>query len=139
MEEEFLVMNYKRLLRLGSTVDEAVEPAFHDECNYLTQDEVTYLMTELRRLQDSYFPDIPMADSLKHAKRFLYNIPRNIFNLIKKVNESGEDEILSPLYMIYPLLAAGMCTHLQRIYLERLSYSILDTNDYEEEGVDEDE
>ena len=139
MEEEFLVMNYKRVLRLGSTVDEAVEPTFEGEDSYLTEEEVLYLMTELKRLQDSYFPDVPMSDSLKHAKQFLYNIPRNVFKLIRKIDDEDGEEILSPLFMIYPLLAAGLGIYTQKMYLERLSYSILSTDEEVEEEVDEDE
>ena len=129
-------MNYKRILRLGSTVVETVEPEDMD-CNYLTSEEVAYLMTEFKRLQEEYFPDVPISSSLKHAKRFLYNIPRNVYNLIMKVEESDVNEVVSPLFMIYPLLATGLGISTQKMYLERLSYSISNKDD--EEEVDDDE
>jgi hypothetical protein len=123
-------MNYKRLLRVGSTVVETVEPrVVDDESTYLTDDEVEYIMTRLKHLQEEYFLDLPLASSLKHAKKFLYNIPKNVFNLIKKVDEEQPDSLLSPLFMIYPLLTTGIGIETQRVYLERISYSIKDEGD----------
>ena len=123
-------MDFRMLLRLGSAVVETAEPIIvSEEETYLTDEEVEYMMIGLKHIESEYYPDIPMAGSLKHAKKFLYNIPRSVFNVIKKVDESDCDEILSPLFMIYPLLAAGIGIETQRLFLERLSYSIKDEGD----------
>ena len=128
----FLVMNYKRLLRLGSMVETTtVEPTVvSDETTYLTDDEVGYLMTQLKYIQDTYFPDIPLSKDLKSAKKFIYNIPRNVYEII--VNHNCDD-VYSPLYMIYPLLAEGLSECTQRRYLNSLSYSVTDDDMEDEE------
>ena len=125
-------MNYKQLLRVGSTVVETVEPRVVEETTYLTDEEVEFMIVELKKMQEEYFPDLPLASSLKHAKKFLYNIPRNVFNLIKQTSSNGGLEIESPLFIIYPLLVEGMCRGTQKIFLARISYCIND----EDEGED---
>jgi hypothetical protein len=127
-------MNYKQLLRVGSTVVETVEPRVVEETTYLTDEEVEFMMVELKKMQVEYFPDLPLASSLKHAKKFLYNIPRNVFNQIKATSSNGELEIESPLFMIYPLLVEGMGRGTQKIFLDRISYCITDVEGDEEDG-----
>jgi hypothetical protein len=119
------------------TIEEAItnlQEYYKKSANYKcpfsqADDEVEYIMTRLKHLQEEYFLDLPLASSLKHAKKFLYNIPKNVFNLIKKVDEEQPDSLLSPLFMIYPLLTTGIGIETQRVYLERISYSIKDEGD----------
>jgi len=111
-------MNYKTILRLGSTVLTTVEP--EDESTYLSDDEVMYIMSELARYEELYFEDIPLSRNLQNTKKFIYNIPRNVYKLIKRNIDNYENELLSPLFALYPLLVDDMSNDTQMMYLSKL-------------------
>ena len=111
-------MNYKTILRLGSTVVNTVEP--DDESTYLSDDEVMYIMAELARYEELYFEDIPLSRNLQNTKKFIYNIPRNVYKLIRRNIDNDENELLSPLFVLYPLLVDDMSNDTQIMYLSKL-------------------
>lgn len=127
-------MNYKTILRLGSTVVNTVEP--DDESTYLSDDEVMYIMAELARYEELYFEDIPLSRNLQNTKKFIYNIPRNVYKLIRRNIDNDENELLSPLFILYPLLVDDMSNDTQIMYLSKLGEFI---NSFFTEGDVDDE
>ena len=127
-------MNYKTILRLGSTVVNTVEP--DDESTYLSDDEVMYIMAELARYEELYFEDIPLSRNLQNTKKFIYNIPRNVYKLIRRNIDNDETELLSPLFILYPLLVDDMSNDTQIMYLSKLGEFI---NSFFTEGDVDDE
>ena len=110
-------MNYKTILRLGSTVVNTVEP--DDESTYLSDDEVKYIMQRLVELETNYFQDIPLSRNLEKYKKFIYNIPLPIYRLIVKADDEWYNNTISPLFLLYPLLVADIGIESQKIFLEK--------------------
>ena len=115
-------MDFHMLLRLGSAIN--VEPD-QDEDYYdiegttLNDDEVKYIMQRLAELERNYFADIPLSRNLKGYKSFIYNIPRPIFELIKRVDDEWYNNTISPLFLLYPLLVSDIGIESQKVFLEK--------------------
>lgn len=115
-------MDFHMLLRLGSATN--VEPD-QDEDYYdiegttLNDDEVKYIMQRLAELEQNYFADIPLSRNLKGYKSFIYNIPRPIFELIKRVDDEWYNNTMSPLFLLYPLLVSDIGIESQKVFLEK--------------------
>ena len=132
-------MDYRVLLRMGST-NEIVEPHFIDDDYYLDDDDVEYIMSRLLDLQERYFSDIPLDTDMSDKNRFIYNIPRNICNLIMSTDVTAEDDVFSLLFMLYPFLIKDPDRDKQRTYLERISEMIQEESYGDNNiGVDDDE
>lgn len=131
-------MNYRTMLRLGSTVNNTVEPIVDDESTYLTDEEVAYVMSKLVEFEKKYFTDIPISRSLTSMKKFVYNIPNSVYRLIKHLDGS-DYEVLSPIFMLYPLFVKNMSMETQSEYLSNLCGLVGVILDFDEDEFDEEE
>lgn len=72
-----------------------------EEETILNDDEINEVMSTLLRFQNEYFQDIPLSEEL--TKKFVWNIPKNVFEAHMTAAEYGND-VLDPLITFYALL-----------------------------------
>ena len=98
-----------------------------DSSTYLTREEVEYVMIRMKDLEDRYFSDIPIDKDMRDKSKFIYNIPRKIYELLTSLDAmASEDDVFSPLFMLYPFLMKDPNDNKQRLYLERIVEMIQD-------------
>lgn len=68
----------------------------------LNDDEINEVMSFMLKIQDEYFPEIPLNDELD--KKFVWNISRIVYEAHIYRIERGDPIILSPLVPFYALL-----------------------------------
>ena len=65
--------------------------------------DVNVLLEELKRVEGTYFTDIPMSKAL--CKLFVFNVPKNVVGGIKYLRNHPEiPDILNPIMLLYPFL-----------------------------------
>lgn len=69
------------------------------EDTILNDDEINEVLSELLRIQNDVFPKMPMRKDL--VKKFMWNIPREVYNAWKDYVDYGEPLATNPLVYFY--------------------------------------
>lgn len=69
----------------------------------LNEDEAMEVFMELKKFHDIYFADIPMIES--PSQMFIWNIPRKVYEDVKKAKEEGLPDYCNPLLPFYLMMA----------------------------------
>jgi len=69
----------------------------------LNEDEAMEVFMELKKFHDIYFADIPMIES--PSQMFIWNIPRKVYEDMKKVKEEGLPDYCNPLLPFYLMMS----------------------------------
>lgn len=69
------------------------------EDTILNDDEINEVLSELLRIQNDVFPYMPMRQDL--VKKFMWNIPREVYNAWKDYVDYGEPLATNPLLYFY--------------------------------------
>lgn len=73
-------------------------PADVEDTN-LDDEAINDVLSRLLDLQEKYFPDIPLSNEL--CKKFMWNIPRHVYEASKRVQLYGEPDVLDPIFFFY--------------------------------------
>ena len=114
------------------------------ENSELNDDEIDKVLCYLLRLQSEYFNDVPLSRDL--CKKFMWNIPRNVYNSFQKAIALDEPDILNPLMFFYifcvddPYFAMGKFVNIinnligpDEMELIENKIELYDQNNYEDE------
>lgn len=88
------ILNY---IEEMSKKDNSAPFDFDNTC--LSDDEISDVLSTLINFEKKYFKDIPLAETLE--KRFMWNIPKSVYNAANKVTVCGLPDCLNPLYWFY--------------------------------------
>ena len=69
----------------------------------LNEDEAMEVFMELKKFHDIYFADIPMVES--PSQMFIWNIPRKVYEDVKKAKEEGLPDYCNPLLPFYLMMS----------------------------------
>lgn len=69
----------------------------------LDEDEAMEVFMELKKFHDIYFADIPMIES--PSRMFIWNIPRKVYEDMKKAKEEGLPDYCNPLLPFYLMMS----------------------------------
>ena len=96
-------MHYSKLLKTNSTYNantiKETEPNIELPETELSDDEIAEVLSELMRLQEEYFSDIPLAKEL--CKQFMWNIPHDAYKAFIDAKLRDEPLILNPIALFY--------------------------------------
>ena len=98
-------MKYWKLIKSTSHMDDvninmnAIPEGFND--TILDDEEVNNVLSMLLDFQEKYFSETPLADTLE--KKFVWNIPKSIYNMANKIWQCGLPDGMNPIYWLYGL------------------------------------
>lgn len=97
----------------------------------LTDDEISDIMSYMLMLHDKYFNDIPLKNEL--CKQFVWNIPRDIYEVHLKIQEYDYPDYLDPLMTFYMFIIDSPDTYIPQ-FISRM-YDIMDENQHIFDGL----
>ena len=86
------------IFRLGSVVESG---RVITEPDNLSDEQIEILIMTLKKLQNTYFQDMPLSENLSDIRKFIYNIPDHIMDQIMTV----DDDLMNPAILLYPMFA----------------------------------
>lgn len=106
-------MNYSKIIRISGyeaitkkiddlkkyTSEHVQEPPMQD-ADQLDGKEARLVMDYLFDLEKEYFSDIPLSTDI--VKNFVYNIPKNVYNVFEEMMLKEATDIFNPMLMLYP-------------------------------------
>lgn len=119
-----------------------------EEDTNLDDEEINDVLSMLLEFQDKYFTDIPLSRDL--CKKFMWNIPKNVYKAAVKARNYGYD-FINPLILFYvfcvdePDFAIGKFMHILLNALTDEDYAVIESKAseydfaYNEEGYDEED
>lgn len=119
--------DYQRMLEELRQTE--VEESESREETLRTDDEVEFICSIISRFSTEYFPDIPLGGV---AKKFIYNIPTNVFDAITFIENSPYSDIFNPAMYLFilmvddPLEASGRYCEILRGIMDDNAQAIRD-------------
>ena len=118
-----------------------------EEDTNLDDEEINDVLSMLLEFQDKYFTDVPLSRDL--CKKFMWNIPKNVYKAAVKARNYGYD-FINPLILFYvfcvdePDFAIGKFMHILLNAMTDEDYSVIESkaSEYDfayNEGEDEDD
>lgn len=92
-------MNEEVLGLLRSIKDQIEVPSGHDKSTILNEDEVDNILNMLVKLQDNLFSGTPISHTL--VKQFVWNIPREIYDISIRNFNANKPPCMNPMYWFY--------------------------------------
>lgn len=83
-------------------INDAMEQYQVDPPTQLNEYQTTIIMKYLFGLQEKYFEDIPLSETI--SKSFVWNIPMYVYEDMKEAIDMGIPDVLNPLFPFYILL-----------------------------------
>lgn len=93
--------NMKQILEYMKNTAPVPAPSGFDETN-LNDEQVNDVLTWLLEYQENYFSELPLPDDLD--KKFVWNIPKELYNAAKRNKDLGNPECLNPIFWLYGML-----------------------------------
>ena len=96
----------------------------------LDDEEINDVLSMLLEFQDKYFTDIPLSRDL--CKKFMWNIPKNVYKAAVKARNYGYD-FINPLILFYvfcvdePDFAIGKFMHILLNAMTDEDYSVIES------------
>lgn len=101
-----------------------------EEDTNLDDEEINDVLSMLLEFQDKYFTDIPLSRDL--CKKFMWNIPKNVYKAAVKARNYGYD-FINPLILFYvfcvdePDFAIGKFMHILLNAMTDEDYSVIES------------
>ena len=101
-----------------------------EEDTNLDDEEINDVLSMLLEFQDKYFTDVPLSRDL--CKKFMWNIPKNVYKAAVKARNYGYD-FINPLILFYvfcvdePDFAIGKFMHILLNAMTDEDYSVIES------------